>query len=112
MKFRRGGQVVHQRTVAIDLLGTTLDINIAKDLGCTTTQEVFVEVAFTEEVTKKVTISNTQLTVNKFLYTVVDAGDLLNFVLNTPLSFKLSVRKYDGTSVKKTKFKFFIFILI
>lgn len=99
MKFNRGSQILHQRTVAITMTGTTVDININKDLTIQTQEVVTIEVAFTEALTEKVTSASTQINIMNFPYSVVFAGDSSFFVPNTVFNFKFSLRKFDGTSV-------------
>lgn len=93
--------VVFEKSVNIDSASVTFDVDIVKDLGIQDAhwEYVQVEVVFTENFTKKQAEANAALTVVQFAYEAVFVGEP-SFTSNKPYNFEISLRKFDGTSVR------------
>ena len=94
--------VVFQKTVNIKSASETFDVNIKKDLGLSDNEgstAFDIEVEFTETLTKKSSKVNENFYVVKYSYEGIFTGEY-NYRPNTLYSFKISLRKFDGTSVR------------
>jgi hypothetical protein len=87
--------------VNINSASETFDVDIKKDLGILDEYwvNVDIEVEFTETLTKKGSKTTASIVIVKFAYDTVFTGEP-SFVPNTLYSFKISLRKFDGTSVR------------
>lgn len=93
--------VVFERSVNINTASETIDVNIEDDLGLSVEfdEHIAIEVEFTETVTKKIAKANANVVIVKYAYSLIFTGEP-NFAPNSLYSFKISLRRFDGTSVR------------
>lgn len=93
-------ELLYQRSVIINSAAETFEVDIAKDLKITYADgsNINVDVEFTEELTRKTVVASTSLNIVQYAYTAIFTGEQ-TYAPYTSYSFKLSLRKFDGTSV-------------
>lgn len=102
--WRGGGgsqtELLYQRSVIIDSEAETFEVDIAEDLKILYVDgsNIVIDVEFTEELTRKTVEASTSLNIVQYAYTAIFTGEQ-TYAPNTSYSFKLSLRKFDGTSV-------------
>lgn len=109
-----GSSVLYERSVNINSASETFEVDIVDDLKLTEIyydQNVDIEVEFTETITRKTVRGSSSITIVQYPYTAIFTGDDF-FSPNTLYDFKLTLRKFDGTPVRKSWSRFQSLILV
>jgi hypothetical protein len=95
--------VIFQKSVNINAASVTFDVDVKKDLGLSDSDNyVYIDIAveFTETLTKKVSKVDSNVLVLRYSYEAI-LTRAQSFSPYTIYNFSISLRRFDGTPVRK-----------